>query len=214
MTADSPHAGLRERKRIATRRAIEFAALTIVSERGLDRVTVDEVSRIADISPRTFFNYFPSKETALVGDAPELPPIAVQDAYVNAPAGSNIFDGIASLLSNATDGPSLDSEIARLRRSVLKEHPELFAMRMAAMRTFEEQLRAVVARRLLIDEPSLVDDQAALLSKSRLVTLVAIGAMRHAWTSWTENEAAGSLGYRLGQSFAQLSDILAPVPAI
>ncbi|WP_288467829.1 TetR/AcrR family transcriptional regulator, partial [uncultured Curtobacterium sp.] len=65
--------GLRERKRRATRFAIQQAALRIAIESGLAAVTVDEVSRRADVSPRTFFNYFPSKEQALLGDDPTLP---------------------------------------------------------------------------------------------------------------------------------------------
>ncbi|MEO8263341.1 MAG: helix-turn-helix domain-containing protein, partial [Pseudolysinimonas sp.] len=62
--------GLRERKRLATRRAIQVAAIEIVRERGLDATTIDEIARIADISPRTFFNYFSSKEEAIIGDGP------------------------------------------------------------------------------------------------------------------------------------------------
>ena len=54
--------GLRERKRRATRRAIQLAVIDLVAERGLDGTTVDEISRRADISPRTFFNYFTSKD--------------------------------------------------------------------------------------------------------------------------------------------------------
>ena len=74
--------GLRERKRRATRLAIQQAALRIAIEDGLAAVTVDEVSRRADISPRTFFNYFPSKEQAILGDDPDLPDDQALDAFV------------------------------------------------------------------------------------------------------------------------------------
>ncbi len=211
MTID--HAtGLRERKRLATRRAIEFAALGLVAEKGLDRVTIDEISRVADISPRTFFNYFPSKESALVGDAPELPPADAVDAYIHASDGT-VFDGLGALLANATEGESHDTELLLLRRGLLKEYPQLFGMRMTAMRAFEEQLREVIAKRLVADDPTLASSDALVLSRSRLITHVAFGAMKHAWSCWADNEGGVPLSERLKDSFDELGRILGPVRA-
>lgn len=207
---DAARAGLRERKRIATRRAIEMAALSLVAEKGLDRVTVDEISDSADVSPRTFFNYFASKESALVGDAPEVPTGAVVEHYVSARGGTSIFHGLGVLLGSAIDDTSADTEIMLLRRSVLREYPQLLTQRILAMRTFEEELREIIARRLLTDEPSLGSTPDALLSKSRLVTLVAFGTMRHAWACWADDEGTIPLGDRVKDSFEQLGHILAP----
>jgi AcrR family transcriptional regulator len=213
MTPDHATSGLRERKRLATARAIEIAAIDLVSQRGLDKVTVDEISRIADISPRTFFNYFTSKESALVGETPELPSADAVASYVNAPSGT-VFDGLGMLLAAAVEARSNDTELMLKRRSLLKEYPQLFAMRMAAMREYEDRLREIVALRLVADDPVLADDPELLASRSRLITNVAFGAMKHAWVSWADREGGIPLSERLKDSFDELGRILAPVSTV
>lgn len=213
MTPDHATSGLRERKRLATARAIEIAAIDLVSQRGLDKVTVDEISRIADISPRTFFNYFTSKESALVGETPELPSADAVASYVNAPSGT-VFDGLGMLLAAAVEARSNDTELMLKRRSLLKEYPQLFAMRMAAMREYEDRLREIVALRLVADDPVLADDPELLASRSRLITNVAFGAMKHAWVSWADREGGIPLSERLKDSFDELGRILAPLSTV
>jgi len=100
------------------------------------------------------------------------------------------------------------------RRSLLKDYPQLFAMRMAAMREFEDRVREIVALRLVADAPALAADSGLVLSRSRLITNVAFATMKHAWVCWADNEGGPSLGDRLKDSFDELDRILRPVPAV
>ena len=210
MTITVEHAGLRERKRLATRRAIQIAALDLVAERGLEKVTVDEISRIADVSPRTFFNYFASKESVLIGDHPELAGGDAVENFVSASAGTDVLHGLGELLAASTDSAVEDADLLVRRRALLKQYPELFALRIAAMHVFEDQLQAVVAQRLARDACPHEPSPEELNSKARLVTLVAFGAMRHAWTVWADNEGGIGLNERLRTSFGELRELVAP----
>ena len=104
MAVEPDDLGLRERKRRATRREIQRAVLTLCAARGLDKVTIEEISRWADISPRTFFNYFPSKDAALIGDALELACQTDIDRFVAGGAGGDLLADLATLLAQSQIG--------------------------------------------------------------------------------------------------------------
>lgn len=208
MAAPDDQPGLRERKRLATRRAILLAAITVVRERGLEAATVDEIARIADVSPRTFFNYFSSKEEAIVGDGPELPDEEAQEAFVH--DRSPILPAIATLLASVITPALHDQEIILLRRAITKKYPEIGGRRWATLHRFEADLTALVARRLADEKPALADYPRALASRARLITFVAISAMRHAWLEWMdETGERRDLLEHLDDSFAMLPGVVA-----
>jgi AcrR family transcriptional regulator len=205
--------GLRERKRLATRRAIQVAALELVAEHGLGGVTIDEISRVADISPRTFFNYFPSKEDAVLGDPPKRPSDAASAEFVGGGSG-DLFDDLTDLLIGTWSDASLDLDIATLRQRVVKQYPELFGLRLFTLRAFEHEVAKLVAARIANDRPELADDQVTLQRMARFATLVSMAAMRSSWHSWIEEPASAqqdaldALPRRIHESFDDLRSLL------
>ena len=95
--AAGPRPGLRERKKARTRAAIREHALRLFREKGYDDTTVEQIAEAAEVSPSTFFRYFPTKEDVVLQDdmdllwleaiqeqPPELSPMAAMRAGVHA----------------------------------------------------------------------------------------------------------------------------------
>ncbi|WP_260981187.1 TetR/AcrR family transcriptional regulator [Curtobacterium pusillum] len=198
--------GLRERKRRATRLAIQQAALRIAIEDGLPAVTVDEISRRADISPRTFFNYFPNKEGALLGDDPTLPDGETLADFVSGGPTGELLADLGSLLVHSTRELIEERGLIEERQQVLRGAPELFSRRMASMKEFQAEIeRAVVAR---LEHAGTDLDEGALRRRARLASLVALATLRHAWWEWSDGDTETHLVDELERSFADLEALV------
>lgn len=66
--SNQPRLGLRERKKAKTRAALQEQALRLIRERGYAATTVEQIAEAAEVSPSTFFRYFPTKEDAVLYD--------------------------------------------------------------------------------------------------------------------------------------------------
>ena len=97
-----PPASLRERKKLATRRELRRDALRMIAERGYSNVTVEEIAEAANVSPRTFFNYFPTKEAALFGADPELAE-ATREAIVHQSPGEPVINVLRPMMANQAE---------------------------------------------------------------------------------------------------------------
>src|SRR5450759_3703327 len=97
VTSGESRVSLRERKKLATRRSLRRVALDLVAERGFVHVTVEDIAGAADVSPRTFFNYFPSKEAALFGANPERV-AALRERLVHEAPGQTALEALRVVL--------------------------------------------------------------------------------------------------------------------
>ncbi|WP_194266050.1 TetR/AcrR family transcriptional regulator [Arthrobacter yangruifuii] len=99
----STDGGLRERKRTATKLAIITAARILTAERGFSGYTVEELCENVGISRRTFFNYFPAKEDAVLGSPADEIPDDLAREFIARGAGSDPGTVSDSLLSDFVD---------------------------------------------------------------------------------------------------------------
>jgi AcrR family transcriptional regulator len=191
--SDAP--GLRERKKIETRVAIQQAVLFLALGRGLDAVTVDEIASAANVSVRTFHNYFGSKEEALVAAWASEFEVHV-DALRDRPADEPILDALEHVFG----------EIAvRIgeRPGVAESHADLLWTSVAMTRYRSVLLDAAV--RMVTDVVAArTGTDAAVDVYPHLVTAAAIAAMVTAYQFTPASAAAVDRGRLLRQAFALL----------
>ncbi|MEV6242412.1 TetR/AcrR family transcriptional regulator [Lentzea sp. NPDC051838] len=99
--------GLRERKKTETRAALAAAALKLALEKGADDVRVDEIADAAGVSPRTYNNYFPSREHAIVAGITASRALAVASALSSRPSDEPLVESIiAAFVEQYREPPS------------------------------------------------------------------------------------------------------------
>ncbi|MFZ4894143.1 TetR/AcrR family transcriptional regulator [Plantibacter sp. Mn2098] len=132
--------GLRDRKRIETRRRLEEAAVRLALDDGIENATIDAISDRAGVSSRTFFNYFDSKEDAILGTQP----IEIDDELLCEHSakydGADPIEAVVGLLF-AVFGPAIsDTAAHRNRVEILQRYPQLISRQLAQMNRVNEQL--------------------------------------------------------------------------
>jgi len=195
---------LRERKKLATRRLLRRAALDLVAARGLANVTVEDIAEAADVSPRTFFNYFPSKEAALFGGDPERAAELRQGVASEVP-GRSALDALRVVLIR--DSEAMADELRSLggdpadwlrRMKIARADPHIRAAHAAQMSMLERAVAEGLAARLGADQES--DPYPGVLAAA------AVSVVRACLTFWAGNGGATPLGQLIDQAFKALAD--------
>src|SRR5436189_3170704 len=86
--------GMRERKKLATREALSAAALRLALENGPENVRVDEIAEAAGVSPRTYNNYFSSREQAIVAAISAERALRIAAALRDRPADEPLSEAV------------------------------------------------------------------------------------------------------------------------
>lgn len=209
LPGEKPAPGLRERKRVATHRAIQHAVLELATARGYEHVTVEDITAAVNVSPRTFFNYFASKEEAVVGELPKLSELDAAEQFLAEGESVTILAGLQRLFEAAADELSSDRIASQRRRELLRKHPVLFAKRMAYLHSFEVELTQLVNQRLSADNPQLAVDSDALMQHAGLLSQIGLATMRFAYRRWIETPGPQSLADHIVQAFEKLDVVLA-----
>lgn len=141
---------LRERKKIRTRRALVDAATRLFDEKGYTETTVAEIAAAAEVSTKTFFNYFPSKEDVLFADSEQRMTLALRAIAERRP-DETATEVLLRMLEQTLDAilsGTLDVGMssAKLRVRLMTTEPTLQARALQLLLTGQIDLARALAR--------------------------------------------------------------------
>jgi len=195
------HSGRRERKKLTTHQLLRSAALRLGAERCLADVTVEEIAEEADVSVRTFYDHFRSKEDAMIGfDAYRVDRLRV--ALAERPLGESPLDALHTVLRMMLEESSFEWP---LRMKVIATNPALLPRMFTSFIVYERAMIEAVAARTGLDPDH--DLYPAV------VTAVAAGALRASLTVWRANGERDDLTKIFDAAFAHVAHgLVAPDP--
>jgi AcrR family transcriptional regulator len=136
--------GLRERKKQKTKETIQREAMRMFQEQGYDETTIEQIAEAADISPSTFFNYFPTKEDVVLFDRydPMMVSLMLSRPSDEPPSVviKRAFEGLAGVLER-------DRDIVLARAKLSVEVPALRARFWEEMEKARDLLAGIIAAR-------------------------------------------------------------------
>jgi AcrR family transcriptional regulator len=139
----APRLGLRERKKQQTRDKIARVALEQFAERGYEHATLAEIAEAADVSPRTIFAYFQSKEDILFCDLP-LVFEGLKRTLEQRPEGATTVDALREFISTVEQ----EDELHQLRKRIIASSEALRLSERARFGTLEEMIADSIAKDL------------------------------------------------------------------
>lgn len=172
--------GLRERRRIETRQQIHSAVVDLSRELGYGNVTVEAISSRAGVSPRTFFNYFPSKDAAAIGD----PPLELRGEFAarfeQGPVSEpyDVLIELTGTLLEQLESLPFDRDAIEVMFAIAAENPEILAALVARMDAVRSDLAVLVAARLADSTDPQVGE---------LIASMAMAAVRSGLEAWARS---------------------------
>jgi AcrR family transcriptional regulator len=140
----NPEAGLRERKKQRTRETIARVALDLFSERGYHATTLADIAEAADVSTRTIFAYFPSKEDIFFCDFPAMKD-ALARALAERPPDKDALETLRDFILSTAPHQDKD-ELHEQRRHVVEGDETLRNRKRARLAQIEELVAKAIAQ--------------------------------------------------------------------
>jgi AcrR family transcriptional regulator len=190
--------GLRERKKARTREALLEAAMERFSRQGFDGTTVEEIAEACEVSPRTFFRYFPTKEDVLFADA-EGRRERLLAVIAARPADEPAFGALRAAMAALAVDYRHDRDALVVRSGIVASSFHLQAYKAEHQHSWEAAVVDVLERRAASQHASVARQEL------QLITAVTTAALRVALDAWVADPSGPDLEVLLDDAFTRLS---------
>jgi AcrR family transcriptional regulator len=160
----------RERKKQRTREQIVEHAMALFDERGFENVTIAEIAAAADIAPRTFFSYFPSKEDVVFHDF-DVVFDAIKERIDGRPEGESTMDALRAFIGGFVEQVDHGDPAEQCRRRVISASPALQQHDRERVARIEHVIADGLARDLGVEPGSLRARVVAAAAAAGLIEL-------------------------------------------
>ncbi|GAA3812392.1 TetR/AcrR family transcriptional regulator [Cellulomonas soli] len=199
VTGAAGEQGLRARQKQARQRALVDAAHLLVARDGLDAVTVEAICEQAGVSTRTFFNYFATKDDAVLGHMPlPIASDASEQFAAGGPTGSLTAD-LEELLAQFFEQPPMGHERMERALALARGEPRLLTKHLAWMERHRGELVGLIARRLGSEAPYRAETVAGFV----------MCLMHATFTRWDAADGQGPGRVHLAAAMSELRAIVA-----
>ncbi|WP_156757193.1 TetR/AcrR family transcriptional regulator [Actinokineospora pegani] len=195
--------GLRDRKKRQTRTTLVRAAVELATEHGYDNITTDDIATRAGVSTRTFFNYFATKEDAVLNPDPGADD-RIRAHITTSPPDQHPLETARTFLHNELTTIDHDHKLWLARLSVIREHPDMLNRAFLSGAATEHTLAEAFADRL-----GLPADHTYPRTTAATIT----SAFRVALTQWLRtpgDPTTPALGDHINEVFTLLTHGLTP----
>jgi AcrR family transcriptional regulator len=189
LPATHPPMGLRERKKQRTREAIQREAMRLFKEQGYDETTIEQIAAAVDISPSTFFNYFPGKEDVVIYDRYDPLIFSMIASY---PRSEPLSAAVRHALNSLARFMQADREAILARAKLSFQVPQLRARFWEELEKAQALISAIIADRLGRD-PQDFD--------IRVISMVIVTASIEASMEWVNQDGRGDMIELVGRAY-------------
>lgn len=161
-----------------TRTLLQKSAVDLIIKNGLEKTTIDAISKASDVSPRTFFNYFDSKEDAILGFHKEYNLHSVDNKILDIDESLSVNELVVDLVLSLFNPIFVNQKLHKKVIKLVRRYPQLLEKKVSHISRISQQIVEASKQIILKKNPDL--DESIAATNAHIVTAICICGVKTA----------------------------------